>query len=277
MRRSPLFVVGLAGLLLLGAAPFAIAQNQTGTGLTVWNHAYQENYDADVVGAILSNAENAYVLLDPFKDDVNTAPAMLVQKLKAKGNQVGAYISIGTGENWRADFADLQPHLVQRQWGEWAGEYFISTPNDAVLNVMKTRIDKIARWGFGWVEFDNMDWAFDDTYRKEYGVKASTDQAMAYYRALCSHVQSKGMKCMAKSTVEGAEMFDGVTYESYVDDMNWWDVEGAKQFLAEGKLVVVVHYNETDCNQRFDEYRAKYGAGVSFTCEDPTREGYVHF
>lgn len=46
---------------------------------------------------------------------------------------------------------------------------------------MKSRIDKVADWGFDWVEFDNMDWVFDDEYRKEYGFMASKAVAKGYF------------------------------------------------------------------------------------------------
>lgn len=273
MRKLLLSTTCLAGVL----TGSAMAQDQAGAGLTVWNHAYQENYEADGLGAILSGAENDYVLLDPLKEDIAKFPSVLVHGLHSMGNQVGAYISVGTGEDWRADFAELRPYLVKRQWGEWAGEYFVSIPNDAVLDVMKKRIDKIAGWGFDWVEFDNMDWAFDDANRTQYGIKTSIAQGISYFRSLCAYVHSKEMKCMAKNTVDGAGMFDGVTYESYVDEANWWDLDGAKQFLTSGKPVIIIHYDEPNCTQRYNDYRDIYGAGISFLCEDPKLKGYVRF
>ncbi|HHH54698.1 MAG TPA: hypothetical protein ENK91_13635, partial [Bacteroidetes bacterium] len=32
----------------------------------VYNQAYQENYEADKIDDIITNAKNAYVLIDPF-------------------------------------------------------------------------------------------------------------------------------------------------------------------------------------------------------------------
>lgn len=242
----------------------------------VWNQAYQENYEPDTIEAILAGARNAYVLIDPFQPEHGDTLTDVIATLHENGNAVSAYISIGTGEDWREDFDALKPHLVERQWDDWGGEYFISMPDDEVVSIMKTRIDRIAEWGFDWVEFDNMDWVYDDEYREEYGFEATIADGVAYYRALCDYVHSKGMKCMAKSTVEGAEAFDGATYESYEDDRNWWDQAGAQGFLAADKPVIIVHYDASDCDAILEEYQKIYGPKLSFICEDPAIGGYRH-
>ena len=61
--------------------------------IAVFNHAYIENYEVDQVAYIALNATNAYVLVDPFEDDV----AESIAEIKDNGNQLAAYISIGTG------------------------------------------------------------------------------------------------------------------------------------------------------------------------------------
>ena len=33
--------------------------------------------------------------------------ATLIEEIKSAGNQVGAYMSIGTGEDWRDDFSEI--------------------------------------------------------------------------------------------------------------------------------------------------------------------------
>jgi cysteinyl-tRNA synthetase len=77
-------------------------------------------------------------------------------------------------------------------------------------------IDMLAQWGCDYVEFDNMDWAFDSY--ETYEINVDPAAAAAYNVALCDRVHELGMLCMAKSTREGAESFDGMTVESYSDD-----------------------------------------------------------
>lgn len=241
--------------------------------LPVYNHAYNENYDSDQIDDIILNANNAYVLIDPFQDNVSAS----VSDIKANGNQVGAYISIGTGEDWRDDYSDLQPYIITQQWEEWPGEYFINETTTGVIDVMKARIDKIAAWGHDWVEFDNMDWALYEDVRDTYGLQVTKEEGIAYFQELCSYVHENGMKCMAKNFVENAEDFDGVTYESYHNEKNWWDEAGAQSFLDAGKTVIIVHYNETNCNQVYADYIELYNDDLSFICEDSDLEKYIHY
>ena len=241
--------------------------------IAVFNHAYIENYEVDQLAYIALNATNAYVLVDPFEDDV----AESIAEIKANGNQLAAYISIGTGEDWRDDFNELQPFLTTEQWAEWPGEYFVNTTTTGIIDVMKARIDKIADLGFDWVEFDNMDWALYDETRETYSIEVSKEEGIAYYQELCNYVHEKGMKCMAKNFVENAEDFDGVTYESYNDEKNWWDTSGAQSFLDDEKLVVIIHYNESNCNQVYADYQAIYNEDLSFICEDTTTKKYLHY
>ena len=241
--------------------------------IPVYNHAYQENFAADKITDIIANAKNAYVLIDPFQDGASAS----ISEIKANGNEVGGYISIGTGEDWRDDFSELQPFLVSQQWGEWAGEYFVNETTTGIVPIMKARIDKMAAWGCDWVEFDNMDWAFDDDHRAEYGFQTSAEEGIAYFQELCDYVHEKGMKCMAKNITEGAADFDGALYESYDDEKNWWDTDGAQSFLDAGKPVIVVHYNETDCDAVYEQYKGWYNVDISYICEDRNLKKYVHY
>ena len=267
-------VLAAAGL---GATAATAEPIGTRLPIPVWNQAYQENYEPDAIEDIVSMARGGYVLIDPFQPEHGDNLVETIATIRANGNAVSAYISIGTGEDWRDDFASLAPHLVDRQWDDWGGEYFISKPNASVIATMKARIDKIAAWGFDWVEFDNMDWIYDDAYRSEYGFEATIADGVGYYRTLCEYVHAKGMKCMAKSTVEGADMFDGATYESYEDGRNWWDQDGARRFLDADEPVIVIHYDATDCDAIYAWYRDIYGTKLSFLCEERMRQGYRHF
>jgi hypothetical protein len=251
----------------------AILGLQTSQPIPVYNQAYQENYQADTIGEILDNATHAYVLIDPFADDLYG----YIPKIKAGSNQVGGYISAGTGEEWRDDFDVLKPYLSTKEWPEWRGEYFVSETTTGILDVMKIRIDKMASWGVDWVEFDNMDWLDEET-RRTYDLKATEEEAKAYINALCDYTHVKGMKCMAKNTVDSFASFDGVLYESYSDEKNWWDTQGTKDFLREGKRVIINHYNEHDCEGAYRWYKDFYHSrNISFICEDADLKKYRHF
>jgi endo-alpha-1,4-polygalactosaminidase (GH114 family) len=240
----------------------------------VYNQAYQENSAPDSLSLILKEAENAYVLLDPF-DETEITKAH-TEFLKERDCQCAAYISIGTGEDWRDDFEELKPWLSPKAWGQWEGEYFVSRLSPAVTALMKKRIDRIALLGFDWVEFDNMDWFLDEQNLRRYGLKLNREEGLAYIEELRAYAASRGLRCMAKNMRRGAEDFDGVTFESYRKQKNWWEPEDLKAFLNEGKPVIIFHYDESDGPAVLREYRAVYGPGISFLWESRKEGGYVH-
>lgn len=239
----------------------------------VYNQAYQENFASDTIDEIVTKADNAYVLLDTFSDGV----VQHIATIKTNGNQIGGYISVGTGENYRDDFSALEPYLTPTAWPEWPDEFFVSETTTGVLPIMKRRIDKMVAVGVDWVEFDNMDWLNAET-RVQYHLIATVAQAKAYINALCDYTHSKGLKCMAKNTVEGFLKFDGVLYESHDDNKNWWDHAGLQSFLNAGKPVIINHYNERDCDGVYAWYKSFYNSDkISFICEDVGSRRYKHY
>jgi cysteinyl-tRNA synthetase len=242
--------------------------------MCVWNEAYQENYAADTVPEILAGARNCYVLVDPF---ASTDARAAIAQMQQLGNTVGCYISVGTCEDWRDDYAAMKPYCVSKQWGDWPGEYFVDRTDPALVALMEARIDKMAAWGCDLVEFDNMDFAFDPAYRSQYGITATAAEGEAYNQTLCAHVHGQGMGCMAKSSAQGAADFDGLTVESSQADMDWWTPADMEGMLSSGKIGIVVHYDETDCASVLAHYQSEYGSKLSFICEDRALKKYRHF
>jgi len=240
--------------------------------IRVYNQAYQETYEKDVFSRILPEAVDAYVLVDP--DEISDE---ILMQLQVNGNQVAAYMNIGTAESWRSDFKDLKPFTSQNEWALWKDEYFYKSINNRLINLMKLRIDALAERGFDWVEFDNMDFAFDALNRVRYGIYVEDEGAIQYYQTLCTYAQEKGLKVMAKNTTRGAETFDGVTYESYEYDIDWWIAEELQTFLANGKLGIIVHYDAENPAMIFQTYREQYGHNLSFISESKSLRQYVHF
>ncbi len=249
------------------------------SALAVYFQAYQENYEPDSMDMILSEAKNAYVLIDPFDPDIPVTSEQ-IELLRSEGNMVSAYISIGTGEAWRSDFEALKPWLAEKQWGDWEGEYYVSRLEKGLVQLMKDRIDRAYELGFNWLEFDNMDWIFDPETRKEYALEAGEAEGEDYLRELYDYGASRGMKCMSKNTREHAGFFDGVTWESYSNDKNWWDSGELRGFLNEGKPVIIVHYGERNSERAYRAYNwymDLYGPGISFIAETRKARGYIHF
>jgi cysteinyl-tRNA synthetase len=171
----------------------------------------------------------------------------------------------------------MAPFCVDKVWGKWEGEYFINTTTTGLIDVIKARIDIMANWGLDWVEFDNMDWAFDDDNRKKYKFSVTENEAILYYQTLCDYLHLKGMKCMAKNSVKGFDNFDGVLCESFNNEKDWWDHDGVQKFLDNGKLVIINHYNERKPNRVYQEYIDLYNNDISYICESKKEKKYIHY
>ena len=274
MKEISLMLFG--ALLFLGCGTMDLEEEkvvQKGMIQSVFNQAYQENYEPDTLSEIMAKAKNAYVLLDPFEGNIVSK----IEKIKIQNNSVGGYISVGTGENYRDDFAKLEPYLSSKAWEDWDDEFFVNETTTGILPIMKKRINTMATWGLDWVEFDNMDW-LDDESRKQYNLKVTKREAKRYIKSLCSYTHRKGMKCMAKNTVDGFDMFDGVLYESFANNKNWWDEEGTKRFLKANKVVIINHYNEKHCDAVYKSYKKHYKSNkILFICEDISLKKYKHY
>ena len=266
-------MIVLTGCGGINTSSTSTSSNSLVQPFAVYNQAYQENFHADSMAEIVANAHNAYVLLDTF----GSGAVEHIATIKSHGNQISGYISAGTGENYRDDFAALEPYLTPTAWPDWPDEFFVSETTTGILPVMKRRIDKMVDAGVDWVEFDNMDWLDDET-RVQYHLSATVAEAKAYINALCDYAHSKGLKCMAKNTVDGFTKFDGVLYESYDNEKNWWDGAGTRSFLSAGKPVIINHYHENDCDGVYEEYKSIYKSDkISFICEDIATRKYKHY
>lgn len=268
------FLTSGFALLLISAAGCGSdvdAGREADSARCVYNQAYQENYAVDAIDVVRRNADDCYVLVD----GLDPAAVEAIPSIKTNGNDVACYTSVGTGEVWRDDFAELEPFLVSEQWDEWEGEYFVSDTSGAT-KVLKDRITRLGDQGCDWVEFDNMDWATSEKTRSIYGIVATQQEAAAFSNELCDHVHSLGMLCMAKNLAFSPNHFDGVTFESYQDELDWWDPAHLETFVTNGLPVIIFHYDEPDCESAKGFYRGKYGDEISVLCEDPTLRGYLH-
>lgn len=269
--RSQLTLTLAATIIAAGCSSDTESGTASTTPACVYNQAYQENYAVDTIDAIQTNATDCYVLIDGLDATATDA----IPAIKANGNQVGCYTSVGTGEVWREDFVVLEPFLVTEQWFEWEGEYFISDTAGA-LEVLKNRMALLGNAGCDWVEFDNMDWATSEETRTSYGIAATEEDAANFSNELCEHIHSLDMLCMAKNLALVPNHFDGVTFESYHDELDWWNPAHMQVFLDAGLPVFIFHYDEPDCSSARGAYTTTYGAGISVLCENPDLGGYLH-
>lgn len=240
----------------------------------VFNQAYAM-HRPDTIETIKNEAAYAYVIMDFY----GVSDTSVVDRLHAFGNEVAGYLSVGTAEKWRDDFDALRPFVADKAWESWPDEYFVSLLDTNVTHIMQKRIDTLADRGVDWIEFDNMDWlAPGNGNRQAYDLQSTYEDSVKYVNDLCAYAHTKGIRCMAKNRIEDFETFDGITYESFPDALNWWDTNKTFAFLRDGKPVVIVHYDESDCDGVYRYYKAFYGTDdIDFICESQESGAYLHY
>jgi hypothetical protein len=127
----------------------------------------------------------------------------LVTQIKANGTKAICYISVGTAEDFRPDFAELKkiPNTVGKAYPNFAGDYFINTNHwRDFFPVMEKRIMMCKDKGFDYVDFDVIDsYAVDP---KESGFDLTEETQIAYIMALTDAAHAAGLKTVQKNTTE---------------------------------------------------------------------------
>jgi hypothetical protein len=98
--------------------------------------------------------------------DLFYATAEDISSLKSQGKKVICYFSAGSAENWRTDYGSFASSDIGSGLEGWEGENWLNIRSDAVLDVMKTRIQLAAQKGCDAIDPDNMgmflDWCLRD-------------------------------------------------------------------------------------------------------------------
>jgi hypothetical protein len=88
--------------------------------------------------------------------DLFYATAEDISSIKAQGKKVICYFSAGSAENWRSDYSSFSQSDIGSGLEGWAGENWLNVRSDAVLEVMKSRIQMAAEKGCDAIDPDNM-------------------------------------------------------------------------------------------------------------------------
>ncbi|MBU1432115.1 endo alpha-1,4 polygalactosaminidase [Myxococcota bacterium] len=179
------------------------------------------------------------------------ASAAYVEAAQAGGAQVWCYISVGTAEDWRADYADfLAVDAAEREAGregvvgeiypEWPDERWLNPRQEALLPLIEARLDHCADLGFDMVEFDNM-----DGYDNETGFEISEEDEITYLTALAQAARDRGLAPIHKGASGLAEALEPHFDAILLEDCLLYDFcQDAQPYVEAGKPVWDVEYPE---------------------------------
>lgn len=209
--------------------------------------------------------------------DLEDVDAAWIEAAHAQGTQVWCYISVGSAESYREDYATLQAvddaersagreGVIGRPLDGWRGERWLNPrAYEAFFSVMQARIDRCAAAGFDLIEFDNI-----DAYDNETGFAVSAEEQVAYVAALADAAVAAGLAPILKNGTDlpfedstrvqfGAVLLEACALYDFCEDAAPYAAAGVPVFNAE-------YPDEWTC----DEGRAESAADICADAPDGT-------
>lgn len=176
--------------------------------------------------------------------------AATVAALHARGHKVICYVDVGVYEDYRPDRARFPKEVIGARDSHWEASFWLDVRRtDVLLPIMEDRIRTCRDKGFDAVEPDEV-----DGYANESGFALTYADQLAYNRAIADLVHRYGMSVGLKGDIDQAAdlapAFDWTLNEQCYQ-FDECDVLSSS-FLAQGKAVLVVEYDDPDVGYRVD-------------------------
>jgi hypothetical protein len=173
--------------------------------------------------------------------DAENHTAGEIAALKARSVTLICYVSVGTAENYRADYGDFPDGVMGKVYGDWPDERFLDIRQmDVLLPIMKARFQRCADMGFDAIEPDNQ-----DVWTNESGFPVTEGDTVAYLKALAKLAHGMGLEIGQKNVPELTEKLVGTLDFVITEDcfaQGWCDQVLA--YTKAGKPVYVAEYTD---------------------------------
>ena len=173
--------------------------------------------------------------------DAFSATKELVDAFHARGIKVIAYVSVGTLENYRPDYALLPEEVIGSIYPEWPDERFLDIRAiEKMKPFITSRFDMIMEKGFDGIEPDNI-----DIYGIDNDFDLTLNDAKLFCEWIIDEAHSRGLSIGQKNTEELVPLlykeFDWALTEDAFDD----NMEDAfSTYVANGKPVFSAEYTD---------------------------------
>lgn len=128
-------------------------------------------------------------------------PASTVKALQDRGLKVICYISAGSSEDWRSDFAKFPAAVKGKPLDGWPGENWLDIRALDVLGpIMQARMDMCKQKGFVAMDFDNV-----DGYTQDSGFPITAAHQLTYNKKLAEWAHERGLAAGLKNNIDQLE------------------------------------------------------------------------
>lgn len=175
-------------------------------------------------------------------DPDNHSPAEIAA-LNARGVKTICYVSVGTAENFRADFDTFPEAVLGKTYGDWPDERFLDIRQiGLLLPIMAARFQRCKEMGFAAIEPDNL-----DVYLNDSGFEITELDTLRYIRTLSDIAHGIGLEIGQKNvpdlTARLVDTLDFVITEDCFAD-GWCDQVAA--YANAGKPIYAAEYNDRE-------------------------------
>ncbi|MBC7450818.1 MAG: endo alpha-1,4 polygalactosaminidase [Cytophagales bacterium] len=196
--------------------------------------------------------------------DAFSATKELVDAFHARGIKVIAYISVGTIENYRPDYALLPYEVIGNVYPAWPDERFLNIREIEKLKpFIQSRFDMIKQKGFDGIEPDNI-----DGYGESNGFDLTLEDTRAFCEWIIEEAHSRNLSIGQKNTEELVPFlyrkFDWALTEDVFNQNNQDDYSF---YISSAKPVFSAEYTDVMSISEFD----------SFVCAKATQINYFAF
>jgi hypothetical protein len=160
---------------------------------------YQPDSSTTWQWQLLGEINDSYEV-EMYDVDLIDTPSQQIQKLQSEGKKVICYFSAGSWENWREDKDDFPPQSIGKTMDGWEDEKWLDISNEALQEVVKSRLELAKQKGCDAVEPDNIDGYTNDT-----GFALTYEDQLKFNIFLSQEAHQRGLAIALKNDLEQIE------------------------------------------------------------------------
>jgi hypothetical protein len=187
----------------------------------------------------LSGTINTAYAVSVYDIDLFDAPVATIALLHSRGQRVVCYLSAGTAENWRPDYARFAAAEMGKPVDGWPGERWLDTRSPNVRTLLQQRLDLAVTKGCDGVEPDNV-----DAYLHDSGFALDAATQLDFNRFLAREAHARGLAVGLKNDVDQlAELAADFDFAVNEQCFQFSECGGYEVFTRAGKPVFNAEYD----------------------------------
>ncbi len=191
---------------------------------------------------------NTSYIVELYDIDLFDSNITLIQSLQNDGKKVICYFSAGSWEDWRDDANDFPSSVKGSKMDGW-DELWLDISDEALVPIMRARLDLAVQKGCDGVEPDNMDGYTNDT-----GFALNSDNQLAYNKFIANEARKRRLSVGLKNDLDQI-----IELEPYYDfSINeqchaFNECDKMTPFINANKPVLNVEYKQKYINNNHNE------------------------